>query len=136
ENGVAYLVMELLEGEDLSRRLARSGPLPIAEIADLLLPVISGVAAAHDAGIIHRDLKPSNIFLAQRHRRIDPVVVDFGISKSLHPAQGTSAHSTGTGSMGGVAGTLQYMAPEQLRGSRDVTPECDQYAIGVILHEC
>jgi serine/threonine-protein kinase len=129
QDGIAYLVMELLEGEDLSVRLARTGPMPVAEIADLLLPVISGMAAAHAAGVIHRDLKPSNIFLARRHHGIEPVVVDFGISKSIDGAAGTGSSQVG-------AGTIPYMAPEQVRGSRDVTALCDEYALGAILYEC
>jgi serine/threonine-protein kinase len=129
QDGIAYLVMELLDGEDLSVRLAREGPLPVDQIADLLLPVISGMTAAHAAGVIHRDLKPSNIFLARRHHGTEPVVVDFGISKSSDGLQVTGSSQTG-------AGTLPYMAPEQVRGSRDVTARCDQYALGVILYEC
>jgi serine/threonine-protein kinase len=129
QDGIAYLVMDLLEGEDLSVRLARTGPMPVAEIADLLLPVVSGMAAAHAAGVIHRDLKPSNIFLARRHHGIEPVVVDFGISKSIDGAAGTGSSQVG-------AGTVPYMAPEQVRGSRDVTALCDVYALGAILYEC
>jgi serine/threonine-protein kinase len=132
QDGIAYLVMELLDGEDLSVRLVRDGPLPVDEIADLLLPVISGMAAAHAAGVIHRDLKPSNIFLARRHHGIEPVVVDFGISKSSDGVQATGSSQTGNAG----AGTLPYMAPEQVRGSREVTAQCDQYALGVILYEC
>jgi serine/threonine-protein kinase len=132
QDGIAYLVMELLEGEDLSVRLAREGPLPVDQIADLFLPVTSGMAAAHAAGVIHRDLKPSNIFLARRHHGVEPVVVDFGISKSSDKL--LVAGSSQTGHTG--AGTLPYMAPEQVRGSRDVTARCDQYALGVILYEC
>jgi serine/threonine-protein kinase len=132
QDGIAYLVMELLDGEDLSVRLAREGPLPVDHIADLLLPVISGMAAAHGAGVIHRDLKPSNIFLARRHHGIEPVVVDFGISKSSDGIHATGSSLTGNAG----AGTLPYMAPEQVRGSREVTAQCDQYALGVILYEC
>jgi serine/threonine-protein kinase len=124
-----YLVMELLEGEDLAQHLAATGALGAEAIADLLLPVISGVLAAHAAGVIHRDLKPSNIFLARRHRSIEPVVVDFGVSKSLEGG------SVGTTSIATV-GTAQYMAPEQVRGSRDLTARVDQYALGVIMYEC
>jgi serine/threonine-protein kinase len=129
QDGIAYLVMELLEGEDLSVRLARTGPMPVVEIADLLLPVVSGMAAAHAAGVIHRDLKPSNIFLARRHHGIEPVVVDFGISRSIDGAAATGSSQVG-------AGTVPYMAPEQIRGSRDVTALCDEYALGAILYEC
>ena len=82
EAGHTYLVMEFLDGEDLAQRIERRGPLPLDEIADIMLPVLAAVAAAHDEGIIHRDLKPQNIFLSQtRDGAIVPKVLDFGISK-------------------------------------------------------
>ncbi len=126
--GVPYLVMEFLDGEDLGSVLKREGHLRAARISELLLPVVAGVAAAHRAGIVHRDLKPSNIVLARRHRKVEPVVVDFGISRSLHAAVETKASAQG-------AGSVLYMAPEQLR-ARAVTAKADQYALGVILYEC
>jgi serine/threonine-protein kinase len=126
-----YLVMELLEGEDLAQRLKRAGSLSPQQAVDLMLPVLSGMSAAHAAGVVHRDLKPSNIFLARRHRGVDPVVVDFGISRSVRRAAAVPASSSRV-----IAGTVQYMAPEQVRGSRDITPQSDQYALGVILYEC
>ncbi|HEV3191042.1 MAG TPA: serine/threonine-protein kinase [Polyangiaceae bacterium] len=128
ESGFPFLVMELLEGEDLAKRLARDGPLSVVETADLLLPVTSAVAAAHDAGVVHRDLKPSNVFLAQRRGGVEPVVVDFGISKTRHGTEPTTSSH-------GVAGTVLYMAPEVIRG-HDATPESDQYALGILLYEC
>jgi serine/threonine-protein kinase len=131
QDGKPYLVMELLEGEDLAQRLKRDAPLPIDVIAELVLPVIAGVAAAHDAGIVHRDLKPSNIFLAQRHRGIEPVVVDFGLSRLEEGAFDPSSTRSQV-----VAGTAQYMAPEQLRGSKGLTARTDVYALGVVLYEC
>src|SRR3954462_14740523 len=74
--------MELLEGEDLASFIEWRGRLPLEQAADLMLPVLAAVAAAHDEGIIHRDLKPQNIFLSQtRDGAIVPKVVDFGISK-------------------------------------------------------
>jgi serine/threonine-protein kinase len=128
EHDRPYLVMELLEGEDLERRLERDAPLAVEDAVHLLLPILSAVAAAHDAGIIHRDLKPSNVVLARRLDGIDPVVVDFGISKTVS-ASGASTTSSR------VAGTPQYMAPEQLRGAQ-VTHLTDQYALGVLLYQC
>ena len=125
-----YLVMELLEGEDVASHLARRGPLSVEETADLLLPVVSGVCAVHRAGIVHRDLKPSNILLARRHSGVEPVVVDFGISKWAEPRSEPATSSQR------AAGTVPYMCPEQIRGSAEVTPTCDQYALGVILYEC
>jgi serine/threonine-protein kinase len=127
EEGVPYLVMELLEGEDLAKRIERE-PLGVATAADLLLPIASGVAAVHRAGVVHRDLKPSNIFLARRYKGIEPVVVDFGISRTQDVAT--------TGSSGrAIAGTVPYLAPEVLRGA-EATPGADQYALGLIAYEC
>src|SRR5580765_5924323 len=80
--GQCFLVMELLEGEDLAGRLRRSGRLSPVETAEIMLPVCDAVSAAHRQGITHRDLKPSNIFLATRGQegRLHPVVLDFGIA--------------------------------------------------------
>jgi serine/threonine protein kinase len=124
-----YLVMELLEGEDLSKRLARERPLSLPSALDLLLPVASGVAAAHGAGVVHRDLKPSNVFLAQRRGVIEPVVVDFGISKALHSRLDSTKSSR-------PVGTPHYMAPEVLRRAGAASPASDQYSLGIVLYEC
>src|SRR5260370_5794359 len=128
ESGFPFLVMELLEGEDLAKRLAREGPLSVIEAADLLLPVTSAVAPTPAAGVVHRDLKPSNVFLARRRGGVEPVVVDFGISKTRHGAETTTSPHR-------VAGTVLYMAPEVIRG-HEATPESDQYALGILLYEC
>src|SRR3954468_11697595 len=96
EGNLSYLVMEFLEGEDLSGRLGRSGPLSVQEAADIMLPVCAGLGAAHDEGVIHRDLKPENIFLARpRHGGVQPKVLDFGISKVAGSSPGATA-LTGT----------------------------------------
>ena len=90
EGGHTYLVMEFLEGEDLAHHIERRGPMPLDEIADIMLPVLAAVTAAHDEGIIHRDLKPQNIFLSQtRDGAIVPKVLDFGISKGPSELQPT-----------------------------------------------
>jgi serine/threonine protein kinase len=130
ENGQTYLVMELLRGEDLAHRLARSGPLSPRELADIMLPVCAAVVAAHQAGITHRDLKPQNIFLASNQNTIQPKVLDFGISKGND--MGSAGALTGTGAM---IGTPFYLAPEQILDNRSAGPASDQYALGVILYE-
>jgi serine/threonine-protein kinase len=129
QRGWPFLVMELLEGEDLEKRLARTGPMGTREIIDLMVPVISGMMASHDAGVVHRDLKPSNIFLAKRHRGTEPVIVDFGISRSMNAGPATASARN-------IAGTIPYMAPERVRGSYEITAASDQYSLGVILYEC
>ena len=131
ENETPYLVMEFLEGETLGQFLAGRGRLEVSKAVDLLLPVVSAVAAGHDQGVVHRDLKPQNIFLARGHRgEVLPKVLDFGVSKLL--GEGESAGLTGTMA---VLGTAAYMAPEQARGARIVDGKSDQYALGLILYE-
>jgi serine/threonine protein kinase len=80
-NGVTYLVMDLLDGEDLAARLAREGALAPSYAVEVVLAVTSAIEAAHEAGVIHRDLKPANVFLERTRREVVPRVLDFGISK-------------------------------------------------------
>ncbi len=131
EAGLSYLVMEFLEGEDLSTRLARESSLAPRQTADILLPVCAGLAIAHDEGVVHRDLKPENIFLVrERHGGIEPKVLDFGISKLT----GRNAMAM-TGTIA-TFGTPYYMPPEQVRGARQADQRSDVYALGVVIYEC
>ncbi len=130
--GVPFMAMDLLEGEQLADVLDRGGPLALERLADVLLPVFSAVAAAHEAGVLHRDLKPENIFLKRLKRGEHPVLLDFGISKFTTggPAQPLTA-------AGEVLGTPPYMSPEQvLHGMSRFDARSDQYALGVVLYEC
>src|SRR5262249_42939495 len=106
--------------------------------AEIMLPVISAVAAAHAEGILHRDLKPENIFLA-RHAsgREHPTLLDFGVSRAISTPQGPQAVQVRTLTRAGEAiGTPMYMSPEHLAGDRDLDARTDQYSIGVILYVC
>lgn len=132
DQGRAYLVMELLEGESLGGLLTRERPLSLQRIADLLVPVASALAAAHELGIVHRDLKPDNIFLSSERSSITPKVLDFGISK-LSGTDEAAAPLTGTGTL---LGTPQYMSPEQAQTDKSIDGRSDQYSFGVILYEC
>ena len=129
-DGRPYIVMEHLEGETLAALLARQGRLPASAVADLALPLVSAVAAAHAAGIIHRDIKPENIFLATDPRGEErPVLLDFGISKSVAP------QSKALTQAGHVLGTPYYMSPEQVQRADALDGRADQYSLGVTLYE-
>ncbi|MBW2454752.1 MAG: serine/threonine protein kinase [Deltaproteobacteria bacterium] len=127
--GDPYLVMEYLEGEDLSDLLKRQDPLSLAAACAVSDPILSALDAAHTKGIVHRDLKPSNIYLALRENELPKVkLIDFGISKFV----GATDHAKLTVS-GAVLGTPTYMSPEQARGEEDVDGRTDLYAVGVML---
>jgi eukaryotic-like serine/threonine-protein kinase len=133
--GVSYIVMELLEGENLSARLRRIGRLRPPEARRIAAQTASALAAAHAAGIVHRDLKPDNLFLVpdDRDASLEMVkVLDFGIAKLGQQGSNTSSVRTRTGS---VMGTPAYMSPEQCRGTREIDHRTDIYALGVILFE-
>lgn len=130
--GVTYLVMELLEGEDLSGRLRRRGALGVAETADVLVPVMAGLAAAHAVGVLHRDLKPGNIFITRGpYGEEVPKLVDFGIAKNLTLSEAKPLTETGR-----VVGTPYYMSPEQVTASPNLDGRSDVYSMGVILYHC
>jgi tetratricopeptide (TPR) repeat protein len=123
-----YLVMEWLDGEDLSQRLAR-GRLEIGETLSLLGGVAEALGAAHARGVIHRDLKPSNLFLPDGS--IERVkILDFGVARA-----GDLTRRTQTGA-GAIHGTPGYMAPEQARGEADVDARADVFALACVAFEC
>jgi serine/threonine-protein kinase len=121
DDGVDYLVMELVEGETLSH-LIRRGPLPATEIAGIAGQICDALAAAHAAGIVHRDIKPGNVLITEAGQ---VKVCDFGIA--CHDNETPDA----TSDM--AVGTAQYMAPEQARGG-PATPRTDLYGLGCVLY--
>ncbi|HVZ35524.1 MAG TPA: serine/threonine-protein kinase, partial [Polyangiaceae bacterium] len=127
--GDPYIVMELLEGEDLMSIINRRERLSPIKAVRVLLPVIRALGMAHAHGIVHRDLKPENIFLARLpDGRVQPKLLDFGIAK-LKDASDLRLTSAGS-----VVGSPLYMAPEQARGE-DVDERADIWALAVVLYE-
>ena len=127
---VHYLTMELLEGETLSARLRREGPMSPEEAEPIIRQMAAGLAAAHELGIVHRDLKPSNVLLVPGERLPRAVITDFGLSRCLISEEETS-RLTATGQL---MGTPAYFAPELLEGQRLVAAS-DIYALGVVVFE-
>jgi serine/threonine-protein kinase len=126
-----FLVMELLEGEDLASMLESRSPMRAEEIADLIIPVLSALASAHEAGVIHRDLKPDNVFVSRgKGGTLVPKLLDFGISKL---EDGQALQLTGTNA---ILGTPYYMSPEQAGSSKQVDHRSDVFSMGVILYQC
>jgi serine/threonine-protein kinase len=134
ENGSPYMVMEFLEGADLSTRIKNGGPLSTSEAVELLLQASEAIAEAHSLGIVHRDLKPANLFCTQRPDGLPCVkVLDFGISKVTSvPGSAPEAAMTRTSAL---MGTPLYMSPEQMASPRTVDFRTDIWGLGVILHE-
>jgi eukaryotic-like serine/threonine-protein kinase len=134
ENGVPYLVMEYLEGHDLSQLLVQRGTLPPLEAVGFVLQACEAIVEAHVLGIVHRDLKPANLFLTHRVDGTSCIkVLDFGVSKLVHSP--TSRVSAGLTDSSAVMGSPLFMSPEQLRAARSVDPPADIWALGVSLYE-
>ena len=134
-SGEAYLVMEFLEGHDLAEEIAAHGPISIETAVSYVLQACEAVSEAHAHGIVHRDLKPANLFLARTAYGEHCVkVLDFGISKIRSDANFAVSSPALTGSHT-IMGSPAYMAPEQMRASRDVDGRTDIWALGTILYE-
>ncbi len=129
EDGTPYLVLELLEGRSLEGILAVRRRIGAAEAAWVGAGICEALAAAHRCGIIHRDIKPSNVFVARDEQGSEVVkIFDFGVAQVANENHKLTQ-------AGGLLGTPEYMAPEQLL-ARDVDARTDLYAVGVTLYEC
>ena len=132
EQGVSYVVTELLEGETLRARLLGGGAMPWRKAAETGAALADGLAAAHSKGITHRDLKPENIFLTADGR---VKILDFGLAR-FRPtaAAGDDTVTRADTQVGTILGTVGYMSPEQVRGGAAEAPS-DIFSLGCVLYE-
>jgi serine/threonine-protein kinase len=135
DNGMPFMVMELLSGTDLGTLLDREGAMTEAHAVDYVLQACAGIAEAHRRGVVHRDLKPSNLFVTERSDGLPLLkVLDFGISKQLSDPLSDQAAPVLTNTRT-LMGSPNYMSPEQIRDSRSVDGRTDVWAMGIILQE-
>ncbi|MEE8060443.1 MAG: protein kinase [Gemmatimonadales bacterium] len=126
--GLVYFVMGLVEGEPLSHRMKRRGPLQIEEVRRIMRETADALSAAHAVEIVHRDIKPDNILLEGTRGRV--MVTDFGIAKALSGASGATLTGAGV-----AIGTPSYMSPEQAAGERDIDGRSDIYSLGICAYQ-
>ncbi|HEY6556257.1 MAG TPA: protein kinase [Polyangiaceae bacterium] len=134
DSGAPFIVMEYLEGQDLSSVVSSQGALPVTDAVDYILQACEALAVAHGLGIVHRDLKPANLFVVESHGARSLKVLDFGISKNmaLTSASGPDAGMTQSAFM---LGSPSYMSPEQMNSAKNVDGLTDIWALGVTLYE-
>ena len=123
-DGIKYLTMPFVEGENLADLLRQEGKIPVPQAIAIAKQVASGLSAAHEVGVVHRDLKPENIMIAGDGGAL---IMDFGISRSV-------SHTGTATALGAVMGTLEYMAPEQAQGQA-VDHRADIYSFGLVLYD-
>jgi serine/threonine protein kinase len=121
--GLPYLVMPYVKGESLQKRLDRGGPMSVGEVLRISRQIAAGLAAAHTQGLIHRDIKPANILLEEGVERLQ--ITDFGLARTVDDASETRT--------GIIAGTPQYMSPEQARGDA-LDPRSDLFSVGSVMY--
>ena len=130
-DGLVYLAMEYLKGEDLGHLIRRIGPLGVERTLKIVIQVCSSLGEAHRIGMVHRDLKPENIIVMQGTEDEDVIkVLDFGLAKLREGGELSEVTSRGA-----IVGTPYYMSPEQIRGD-DVGPESDVYSLGALTYAC
>ena len=123
--GTSYFAMEYIKGQTLEQMLNEKGAMEWREVAELAIQLADALHYAHEHGVVHRDLKPSNLMVTEAGR---VKLTDFGIAKDLDK---TALTATGR-----TLGTAAYMAPEQIRGTPDLSHKTDLYALGIVLYQC
>ena len=147
-DGIKYITMPYIEGEDLASVLKKAGVLPVPDVVPIARQIAEGLQAAHEAGVVHRDLKPANIMLEKEHQQA--IIMDFGIARTAAQQQAQASGEFKIGKIdaslqeavtraaatvaGSVVGTIEYMAPEQARGEA-VDQRTDIYAYGLMLYD-
>jgi serine/threonine protein kinase len=129
DKGMAYIVMEFLEGEDLGTRLQRKTSLPLPEVTAIVTQAAKALSKAHTSGVVHRDIKPDNIFLMDVDGELFVKVLDFGVAKT------TVEKAMNMTSTGVMMGTPFYMAPEQMANAKNAVPQSDLWSLGVVAYE-
>ncbi len=129
EEGLGYIVMELLEGIDLGRLVELSGALPLDKVATIVAQVAKVLSRAHKIGIVHRDIKPANIFLVDSEYDLFVKVLDFGIAKSAK-SRGDSVVTR----EGALMGTVEFMSPEQATAPSEIDFRSDLFSLGVLVY--
>src|SRR3954447_473584 len=127
ENGLIFVTMDLIEGTDLRRLINKEGKVAPERAVELVSQAAAALDAAHAKGLVHRDVKPGNILLEQRAQGEHAYLTDFGLTKRIEATSGVTA-------TGAFVGTLDYVAPEQIKGAR-VDARTDVYALGCVLYE-
>jgi eukaryotic-like serine/threonine-protein kinase len=136
ESGAPYMVMEFLEGGDLSEWVRQRGALPIEQAIDFVLQASVAVAEAHGLGIVHRDLKPANLFCVRRQDGQSLIkVLDFGISKRVDTPGRISDPPGSVTKTSAIMGSPLYMSPEQMQSAKSANAQSDIWSLGIILYE-
>ena len=127
-DGLPYIVMELLEGESLDRRVKRLGPLDPAEVVSLVLQACKGLGKAHQRGVVHRDIKPPNVFIIDSGGEPFVKLLDFGVAKF------SGAEEINMTAAGNMVGTPAYMSPEQLFHGKEIDHRGDLWSLAVVTY--
>ncbi len=142
-DGLAALVLDYVAGPALDELIASSHPLPLAQVEQLAVGMITGLCVAHEGGVVHRDIKPSNILIERIDGHLVPKIADFGLAKEAPQPETSEGGITSRPILldddltrtGQVFGTPGYMAPEQTRDSKHVDARTDVFALGIVLFE-